>query len=388
MNTSSTDIVPSCRLLVIDLEPTPYKTDLWNVFSSEVELYVVYTERKNWAPDGGHDFQSLPEFQHEHIVLEGRGLAGKLKSTSEVVRKISSQDFNLIYIAGYSRMSTMVAVLLASLLRRQFVLHSDVFNNGRPAGKFSPIKRIVRGLLRRTSFNWGSAVLVCGKRGKESTLKAGCTSEKILNFPYVIDINRINLAQPASVPALCQDDLDGKKVVIFFSGRMIPRKGLYTLLAALSQLETLKDWILWIEGDGPDFLLNKGLAEKLGVEEKCRFLGFCQYDLHSWLIRSSDIVVVPSLEDNWGIVVDEGLQLGKSVIASEATGSGYDLIDNGRNGFLFKAGDVDTLADLMSSLIDDASKRTLIGSNAASSSRNLCPRDNLTTLLNYFEKKL
>ena len=50
-------------------------------------------------------------------------------------------------------------------------------------------------------------------------------------------------------------------------------------------------------------------------------LGFNQYKTHSWLIRNSDIVIVPSHEDNWGIVVDEGLKLNKLVISTYSTGS-------------------------------------------------------------------
>jgi len=43
------------RILVVDLEPTPYKTDLWNAFSDSknFDIFVVYTEKKNWSPDGG-----------------------------------------------------------------------------------------------------------------------------------------------------------------------------------------------------------------------------------------------------------------------------------------------------------------------------------------------
>ena len=51
------------QILGIEQEPAPYKTDRWNTFSnsSEAEVFVVYTERKNWAPDGGHNYLKFPE---------------------------------------------------------------------------------------------------------------------------------------------------------------------------------------------------------------------------------------------------------------------------------------------------------------------------------------
>jgi glycosyltransferase involved in cell wall biosynthesis len=99
------------------------------------------------------------------------------------------------------------------------------------------------------------------------------------------------------------------------------------------------------------------------------------------LIRSADIVVVPSLEDTWGIVVDEGLQLGKAVISSDATGSGYDRIIHGQNGFIFPAGNAHSLSSLLDTLIDDSNQRVNIGRLALSSNANIRPKDNLDLLL-------
>ena len=88
----------------------------------------------------------------------------------------------------------------------------------------------------------------------------------------------------------------------------------------------------------------EALARELVIAERCRFLGFCQMSLHSWLMRNARIVVVPSLEDRWGIVVDEAMQLGKIVVSTNKTGSAIDRIVNGRSGVVVAAGDADALA--------------------------------------------
>lgn len=374
-----------CRMLVIDLEPTPYKTDLWNAFSDsrETELSVIYTERRNWAPDGGHNYLKWPEYRHDHVVLEGKGMLGGLRSAAVVASRISSRSgADLICIAGYDHLATVVAILCATLMRKHFVVHADEFNNQWPKGKLAWLKLIVRELLRKIVFTQGDAVLVCGKRGVESALKAGCTKGKVLDFPYVINAERMKVDDPAEASAGCREDLDAGRLIIFYSGRMIARKGLPTLLTAVARLKTVRhDWSLWIEGDGPELSRFSKLARELRIDEQCRFLGFCQYDVHSWLVRSSDIVVVPSLEDTWGIVVDEGLQLGKAVVSSDATGSGYDRIEHGCNGYIFPAGDVDALAHCLADLIDDETERARVSSVAASGPKNLRPRDNLETLL-------
>lgn len=370
-------------LLVVDLEPTPYKTDLWNAFSDskEVEVYVIYTERKNWSPDGGHNYLKWPTNRHENTTLEGKGIVGALRSALFVAKRIWNSKTDLICIAGYAHFSTVVALICSIILRKSFVMHADEFNNSLPRGKLGSLKWLIRELLRKLIFKHGDAVLVCGRRGMETALLAGCKEEKILDFPYVIDVERMKIEVPEAIPQGCVGDLDEGATVIFFSGRMIPRKGLPTLLTALSNKTISKKWVLWIEGDGPELSRYQSLAQEHDIQDHCRFLGFCQYDVHSWLIRSADIVVVPSLVDTWGIVVDEGIQLGKAVISSDATGSGYDRILDGHNGFIFPAGDTVSLSNILMTLIDDKNQRALIGDTAISGEKNLRPADNLETLL-------
>lgn len=381
--------VGSRRILVVDLEPTPYKTDLWNTFSAAegVDLFVIYTERMNWAPDGGHNYQKWPANHHRSITFEGKGMRGKLSAAYGVARHIASCRTDLICIAGYVHLATVVALFFAILLGRRFVMHADEFNNDMPQGRLVQVKLLVREFLRLQIFKHGSAVLVCGKRGIESALKAGCVRDKVRDFPYVIDVERIKLDTPEVVPQNCTEDLARGVPIIFFSGRMIPRKGLETLLEALSDGTSDRSWRLWVEGDGPEFAHYQALAHTLGLSQRCRFLGFCQYDVHSWLIRSADIVVVPSFVDTWGIVVDEGIQLGKAVVSSDATGSGYDRIENGRNGYIFPAGDAQSLAQVLARLIDDPALRTRLGQQAMAGDKNLGPADNLATLLTLIPQK-
>ena len=380
--------VMNMRMLVVELEPTHYKTDLWNAFtdSRKVDATVVYTERRNWSPDAGHDYQRFPKDNYEAVVLEGKGVLGAVRSSMRVLSMMRKVRTELIYIAGYVHIQTVLAIIYASLLSKKFAVHADVFNNRKPEGRFSWLKWVIREALRKLIFARADAVLVCGRLGVETALKAGCPEKKIRDFPYSVSLSRIMSDQPDVIPDKCVEDLRSGKSIILFSGRMIPRKGLVTLLQSMSEIRTEIDWALWIEGDGPELQAYTSLAAESGLSERCRFLGFSQYDLHSWLMRSADIVVVPSFEDSWGIVVDEGLQLGKAVVSSNATGSGCDRIEHGVNGYLFPAGDANTLAAIIASLLNDPDLRTRIGRLAEASPRNIRPIDNVKTLLDVISR--
>lgn len=371
------------KIFVIELEPTHYKIDLWNIFSciDEAKIIVFYTECRNWASDAGHNYRIFPEEQYESLVYDGKGFWGKVRSGFKALRMIRQINPDLIYIAGYVHIQTIVAIIYASFFRVKFVVHADVFNIGMPNGNFGLLKWVVRESLRWLIFIKAQAVLVCGKLGVETAQKAGCFEHKIYNFPYVINLERIITDKPKVLPNECKQDLHKSKKIIFFSGRMIPRKGLITLLEAMTLVNQKEDYVLWIEGDGPDFTTYLEHARNLLRSDQYRFLGFCQYDLHSWLMRSADIVVVPSLEDSWGIVVDEAMQLGKVVISSDMTGSGYALINHGVNGYIFPAGDAYELARIIGLLISDKSLMAKIGESANICLNNVRPIDNAKSLM-------
>lgn len=366
----------------VELEPTHYKTDFWNavVEAGRIVPYAIFTQSKNWSPDGGHNYLRLPEPQYEHTILRGRGARGALHSALLAVKEIVRRRPDAVLVCGYSHLQTACSLLICFMLGTPVFLFVDEFNIKRPPGEFSPLKWIVRESIRRVCFRYASIVLACGRRGCQSAAVAGCPSGKIRDFPYVVDVERIRTDEPAEIPNECLADRAQSRSVLFLSGRMIERKGLPSLLHALSAEDLGRNWSLWVEGAGPELARYQTLARELGLQDRCRFLGFCQYDLHSWLIRSADIVIVPSLQDNWGIVVDEGLQLGKTVISSDATGSGIDRIADGLNGYLFPAGDSKALALILRRVLNGAA-RDVEKKMTGEVPRNVTPADNANTLL-------
>jgi len=371
------------RIFVVELEPTHYKTDLWNAFVeiARADVTVAYCERKNWSPDGGHDYQQFPTSFFQSVVFEGKGYIGALRSALRMLSLVMKSAPRLTYIAGYAHLQTVLVIAYCIAAQKRFTVFADVLNNGRPSGRMAWLKWGFREGLRKLIFRYADAVLVCGRVGVAAARDAGCRPEKIQNFPYSVSLSRIRSDQPLRIPVLCSADLDAGSTVFFFSGRMIPRKGLRTLLQALADGRFNVDWVLWIEGAGPELEELTRLADYLGIARKCRFLGFCQYDLHSWLVRSADIVVVPSIQDNWGIVVDEGLQLGKAVISTSATGSAVDRIIDGVNGFIIPPDDPGVLTQRLECLINDITFREKLGQAAASSPKNIRPQDNVATLM-------
>jgi glycosyltransferase involved in cell wall biosynthesis len=67
----------------------------------------------------------------------------------------------------------------------------------------------------------------------------------------------------------------------------------------------------------------------------------------------ADIFVLPSLEETWGLVVNEAMACGLPVIASDCVGSSVDLVREGQNGFIVPAADAASIAERCLLLLTD-----------------------------------
>lgn len=130
----------------------------------------------------------------------------------------------------------------------------------------------------------------------------------------------------------------GKRNFIFV-GRLAPEKNLEILVKAFIQLKKefpeAKHWGLYFVGNGPSLPDLEALAKDSLFSEQIKFIGGLPwYKVPEWLAKS-DVLVLPSLSEPWGLVVNEAMVCGMPVIASKNCGCTDDLLNDGINGFVF-----------------------------------------------------
>lgn len=144
---------------------------------------------------------------------------------------------------------------------------------------------------------------------------------------------------------------DGKTNILFV-GQFIKRKGIDVLLKACGRL-TKDERMLLVGGilnnDLKD-LLDKAVCDVEIIDFKTKEELYDYYSV-------SDIFVLPTREDIWGLVVNEALSFGIPVITTRNCNAGLELIRDDYNGFLFDSEDYITLADKILKLV--ALKNTL-----------------------------
>jgi glycosyltransferase involved in cell wall biosynthesis len=178
-------------------------------------------------------------------------------------------------------------------------------------------------------------------------------------IPYAIPDGWFDVSDAdRSAAGMAREAMGGR--FLLFVGRLVPYKGLETLLRAADRIPCA----IAVIGTGPlDAALRKEIASR-GLEGKVRLLGRVD-DLRPYYL-GCDFFVLPSVTtlEGFGIVQIEAMALGKPVVSSDLpSGVTYVNVD-GETGLTFHVGDDAGLAAACNRLLTDPGRRERLGKNA------------------------
>jgi glycosyltransferase involved in cell wall biosynthesis len=215
------------------------------------------------------------------------------------------------------------------------------------------IKSIFKNVLLKWVYKHIDIALYAGTNNKKYFLQNGLKPHQLIKAFHAIDNERFqNTGGRYSSPAKEWKDkleVNPRAVVFLFAGKLEPKKGIETLLQAFKQLSK-KQAHLVIVGNGPD---EDRLKKRYGNESKVTSLDFQNQLMMPVVYQLCDVFILPSKGpgESWGLSMNEAMAAGKAVIASDRCGGAVDLISNGENGFIFKAGNVNDLANCMNNFL-------------------------------------
>jgi GalNAc-alpha-(1->4)-GalNAc-alpha-(1->3)-diNAcBac-PP-undecaprenol alpha-1,4-N-acetyl-D-galactosaminyltransferase len=157
-------------------------------------------------------------------------------------------------------------------------------------------------------------------------------------------------------------------------GRMTREKGFDLLLEAFHRSRLAQsDWHLAIAGDGVERAALLEQAISLGIANALTLPGHVN-DVGRWLAMS-DIFVLPSRYEGFPNALIEAMQMGRPCVSFDCPSGPRDLVEDGRNGLLIKAEDVDGLSAALRRLASDPELRRRLGAEASHVAREFSPAD-------------
>lgn len=139
------------------------------------------------------------------------------------------------------------------------------------------------------------------------------------------------------------------KTVFFTLCGISEQKGIDHLLEAIALWNPPADLFEFrIGGDGPQRAAFEAKAQKLGVDDRVRWLGHVNRVQAPALFKDCHIYVMPSLHETFGVVYAEAIASGKPIIATRC--GGPEFIVNTINGVLVDIGDTPALSQAMQTM--------------------------------------
>jgi len=142
---------------------------------------------------------------------------------------------------------------------------------------------------------------------------------------------------------------ESSAIRLFYSGHLLHKKGVDVLIRALPDLRF--NWNLKIVGEGPLRDDLDRLIASLNLLEQVEFVGMKPHDEMPVLIKSADIVIIPSRIEATSIAALEAMACGKVIVASDIGGL-PEIVQEGW-GYLFKAGDAKELARVLNKACEE-----------------------------------
>ncbi|WP_290650297.1 glycosyltransferase family 4 protein [Aquisalimonas sp.] len=137
-----------------------------------------------------------------------------------------------------------------------------------------------------------------------------------------------------------------KRKLVLVVARLFPRKGVQHFLDAIRDLDS--DWDFVVAGDGP--YMQELVSRARSVRPRVRFLGFVDRETINTLYSQARILVFPSIQENFPMVLLEGMDAGCAVITANADGCAEVV---GDTGLVVPVADPEALRVALERLLND-----------------------------------
>jgi glycosyltransferase involved in cell wall biosynthesis len=332
----------SIRVAIISNAVTPYRIQLHlRVVNEcpEFELWSFFTHEHSNAP------WKLPVPDRIRPVFFGQGEESEeqgfgtrplheIRKARRIEKCLTEIAADAVVLFGYN---DWCRLHLIAWCRRQRV-PCFLFGDSNPLCD-AGFKSFLKGALLPPILALCSGAMYCGSRGAEYFNRYGVPAERLFPFPYEPDYSKVSSASRADYEsAVAEFGLPPGRRRILYAGRLAPVKRVDLLIAAFQTLAHERPgWDLVIAGDGSERTRLEALVVP-SLNERVRFIGFLNRpESMAAIYGASDVLVLPSDYEPWGVVVTEAATR-LALVCSSQVGAAPDLIEDHRNGVIFEAG--------------------------------------------------
>ena len=330
------------KVLFLTNIPAPYRVEFFNELGKKCDLTVLY-ELEN-ASDREDSWTSKRAERFNEIFLKGKKIGADSAICISVIKYLKDKSYDIIVVGGYSTPTGMLAIEYLKLTKRKFILNSD----GGIIKNDNKIKLLFKSHFIRSATAW----LSTGKATDEYLVNYGANKDNIYRYPLT-SIRKYDI--------LTEPILDNKKNeirkrldireenIIISVGQFIYRKGYDVLIESIRELP--KECGVYIIGGEPteEYIM---LKEKYKLSN-LHFVDFKSKDELAEYYKASDLFVLPTREDIWGLVINEAMSYGLPIITTDKCIAGIELVKIDVNGYIIPSDSKDKITEKIKLIINN-----------------------------------
>lgn len=298
------------------------------------------------------DVPLLEGYNHNFLVRpNSTNSLGELLSTVWSVKKaLNKKRWDAVWFHGYSHPGLFAGIFI-SFARKIPVLFRAESN------LISTSKGYLKDIFIRTLIKRSCGLLWISSLNKSYYEYYGANSDQLFFMPYAVNNEFFQKLSKHDVGALrTKLGITENLPVILFASKMIPRKNASLLMKAYVKL-TEKNrrppaYLLFV-GDGEQRQEIEELMVKNQLFNYVKILGFKNQTELPAYFSVSDLFVLPSNKEPFGLIINEVMNAGKAIITTDEVGAAHDLVEEGVNGFITRAGDLQSLSHALEIALSD-----------------------------------
>lgn len=313
----------------------PYRLPIIQELSEHYKVTVIAmaeSERnRSWpASDFSGDFDLIFVNSKVHYLFDESPLYYSLIKTYNIIKE---QDPSVVYLDGYESPAYLSIIYFFRKKNRTLFLLG--FRSTENSARFH--SRIIN-RYKFQLINQFDKIVTAGKSSSLKLTNIGIESKKIWELFNPIDVNFFV-------------DMTNRKISatpghnFLYVGQLIPRKNLKTIIESFAKIARPED-TLRIVGNGDLYDELKRISGEKLLENNIEFLGPKMQKELVDIYAISDTIILVSLSEVWGLVVNEGLAAGLQAVVSKNMGV-FELVKNMQGVFECEL-DVESISNAMS----------------------------------------
>lgn len=333
------------KILYMVNVPSPYMVNYFNELGKYCELTVLFDKATSTERDDSWKEYNFKNFKG--IILKGVSTDVDAAFCPSVIKYLKKDVYDYIFISNMATPTGIIAIEYLRWKKIDYFLESE--------GGFAKDGKGFKEKIKKHIMSGAKLYFSTTPVGDEYFLMYGATKDKLVKYPftsiYEKDILKKVLDTEEKMALRHELKMQEEKIIISV-GRFIPLKGFDVLLRAFAGLDNNVGLYI-VGGDKPTDEYVQIISE-LKIKN-VHFIPFKLTEELNKYYEASDIFVLPTRSDVWGLVINEAMAKGLPIITTDHCIAGTEMIDG--NGYVIPVNDDEILHKKIKELLLDDDKR-------------------------------